>query len=126
MRLRPIDPRLLLVATVLVAACSGTATPQPSIPTDAIHLSAKDLKFNTAEVRVPAGKPFTIVLDILESASHDVSIYRDTTWQAAVQKQDPHGGPGTFIFAYGGIAAGTYAFRCDVHPSMSGTVIVGG
>jgi len=120
MRPRPIAQ--LLLALVL-AGCSSTATAPPSVPADAIALSTSNLAFSTSELSVPADRPFTIVLDILESAAHDVTIYRDDSWSSLVYKEDARTGPGTFLFNVPALAAGTYAFRCEIHPTtMIGTV----
>lgn len=122
MRPRPIAA-LVLAATL--AGCSSAATAPPSIPADAIHMSSQNLQFSTSELQVPAGKPFTIVLDILESASHNVEIYRDNTWSSLMYKEAPRAGPGTFLFNVPALGTGTYAFRCEVHPNMTGTVTAG-
>jgi plastocyanin len=120
MRPRPIAQLLL---ALLLAGCSTAATAPPSIPADAIALSSSNLTFSTSELEVPADKPFTIVLDILESAAHDVTIYRDDSWTSVVYKADAKTGPGTFLFNVPALAAGTYAFRCEIHPTtMIGTV----
>jgi len=120
MRPRPIAQ--LLLALVL-AGCSSTATAPPSVPADAITLSTSNLTFSTSELSVPAERPFTIVLDILESAAHDVTIYRDDSWSSLVYKEDARTGPGTFVFNVPALAAGTYAFRCEIHPTtMIGVV----
>ena len=119
MRPRPIAQ--LLLALVLVG-CSSTATAPPSVPADAIALSTSNLTFSTSELSVPADRPFTIVLDILESAAHDVTIYKDDSWSSLVYKEDARTGPGTFVFNVPALAAGTYAFRCEIHPTMIGTV----
>jgi plastocyanin len=120
MRPRPIAQ--LLLALVL-AGCSSTATAPPSVPADAITLSTSNLTFSTSELSVPADRPFTIVLDILESAAHDVTIYKDDSWTSLVYREDARTGPGTFVFNVPALAAGTYAFRCEIHPTtMIGTV----
>jgi plastocyanin len=117
----------LLATLVLVsmAACSSAATAPPSIPADAIKLSARDLAFSTDKLVVPAGKPFTISLDILESASHNVAIYTDDSFSNLVYKEDARNGPGTFLFNVPALAAGTYAFRCEIHTNMKGTLTAG-
>jgi plastocyanin len=123
MRTRSAILALLLVAAI--AGCSSAATAPPSIPADAIKLSASNLKFSTDSLAVPAGKPFTIVLDILESASHNVTIYTDDSFSNVIYRKDAANGPGTFLFDVPALAAGTYAFRCEIHPDMKGTLTAG-
>jgi plastocyanin len=122
MRTRSAILAMLLVAAI--AGCAPAATPPP-IPADAIHLSAQNLQFSTDSLAVPAGKPFTIALDILESAAHNVAVYTDDSFSTLVSKQDPQTGPGTFLFEFPALQAGTYAFRCEVHPQMKGTITAG-
>jgi plastocyanin len=120
MRPRPIAQLLL---ALILTGCSSAATPLPSIQADAIELSTANLTFSKSELEVPADKPFTIVLDILESAAHDVTIYKDDSWTSLVYREDARTGPGTFVFNVPALAAGTYAFRCEIHPTtMIGTV----
>jgi plastocyanin len=123
MRTRSAILAMLLLAAI--AGCSPAATTSPPIPADAIHLSAQNLQFSTDSLAVPAGKPFTIALDILESAAHNVAIYTDDSYATVVYREDPKTGPGTFLFNVPALAAGTYAFRCDVHPAMKGTLTAG-
>lgn len=127
---RPVAALLAVLAVavlvvVSIAGCAPAATTPPTIPADAIKLSASNLTFSTDALSAPAGKPFTIALDILESAAHNVAIYTDDTYATLVYRDDPRTGPGTFLFNVPALQAGTYAFKCEVHPSMKGTLTAG-
>jgi len=111
---------------VVTAACSGaTAAPASDGPVataatgDAITIVAKDLAFQTPAVTVAAGEPVAIVLDNQDGAPHNIAI-KDASGaevfkgeivsNAQVTNQVP------------ALAAGTYTFFCEVHPSMTGTI----
>lgn len=118
----------LLLLAVVLGACSG-ANPAPSAviasaDPNAAHISARDLKFSTAELSAPAGKSFSIVFDNQESAQHNVAIYKDSAATMKVFAENPFGGPKTVIYQVNALAAGTYFFRCDLHTAMQGTLTV--
>jgi plastocyanin len=117
----------LLGAALLLGACSAAAapsTPAPSLAADAIQISSKDLKFSTDRLVAPANKPFQIVYDNQEAAPHNVAIYKDDTFSEKVFAESPFGGPKSVVYSVPAQPAGTYAFRCDVHPDMKGTLEV--
>jgi plastocyanin len=120
-----------LAAIVLVmAACSSGATAAvpsglpASVDPNAIQISAKDLKFSTAQLNAPADKAFGIVFDNQEGVPHNVAIYKDQSASQKIFGQDPFGGPKAVTYQVGPLAAGSYFFRCDVHPDMKGTLTV--
>ena len=120
---------LVAVVLVLGACSSGAAAPASSGPPqsvdpNAIQISAKDLKFSTAQLDAPADKPFSIAFDNQESAPHNVAIYKDQSASQKVFAQEPFGGPKAVTYQVGPLAAGSYFFRCDVHPDMKGTLTV--
>lgn len=119
---------VFLVAAVLAAAGCSTAssnqTAQPSRDPNALTISAKDLKFSSSTLSAPAGKPFQIVFDNQEGAPHNVAIYKDASAAEKVFGQDVFGGPKTVIYQVPPLSAGTYFFRCDVHPDMKGELVV--
>lgn len=118
----------LLFLVLVLGACSGANTAPSGVlawaDPNAVHISARDLKFSTSELTAPAGKPFSIAFDNQESAPHNVAIYRDSGATMKVFAEDPFGGPKTVSYQVGGLAAGTYFFRCDLHTEMKGSLTV--
>ena len=119
---------LLTIAILMTAACSvGSSGPTvaPSIDPDALMISAKDLKFSTSTLSAPADEPFQIAFDNQESALHNVAIYRNSSAAEKVFRSDPFSGPAVVTYDVPPLAPGSYYFRCDVHPDMSGELIAG-
>jgi plastocyanin len=118
---------LALTAVALAAAaCSSTSAgePVPAAPVDgdAVVITAKDLKFGQAEVEVPAGEAFNLTFDNQESAPHNVAIYTDSSAATNLFRGE--------IFSSASktetvpaLDPGSYFFRCDVHPDMTGTIV---
>ena len=116
----------LLALAAVLAACSGASAeaPTPAAPAgspsgDAVMITAKDIKFNPNAVSVKAGSAFDIVFDNQDGAPHNISI------------SDASGGnvfKGEIVsaqkvtYSVPALAAGTYAFICEVHPEMKGTI----
>lgn len=120
-------PHRAWVAIVLVAliatACGGSASPPPTYPPGSIVLTAKDRKFSTTELRVPAGVPFTLVFVNEDGDTHNVAIRTKPGFDGdLILRHDPIAAS-TVILSVGAIPAGTYYFLCEVHPSMTGTVL---
>ena len=122
-----------LAAVALAAAACGTtnagnagqpAAPAVSADPNAPAIVAKDIKFVTTEVNVPAGKPFGLSFANQESAPHNVAIYTDSSASQALFKGDIFGNE-TRVYQVPALAAGSYFFRCDVHPEMTGTIVAG-
>jgi plastocyanin len=118
----------LTIAVVALAACSSGASgraPDQSIAPDALRISARDMAFSTSTLAAPANEPFQIAFDNQEGSPHNVVIYRDSSAAEKVFGADPFSGPAVVIYDVPALAAGTYFFRCDVHPDMSGQLTVG-
>ena len=118
----------LLTIAILTAACSpGSSGPTnaPSIDPDALTISAKDLKFSTSTLAAPDDVPFQIAFDNQERAPHNVAIYADRAATEVVFRSDPFSGPAVVTYDVPALAPGTYVFRCDVHPDMSGELVAG-
>jgi plastocyanin len=118
----------LALATVALAAaaCGSTAAAPPASPAspadpNAPAISADQLKFDTAELTVPAGKAFQLSFTNQESAPHNVAIYTDSSASQSVYQGEIFS-TATKVYDVPALAAGSYFFRCDVHPDMVGTI----
>ena len=117
----------IAAAILALAACSAASGGRPAespIDPDAVMIVAKDLRFSTSTVSVPANERFQIVFDNQESAPHNVAIYRDSSAADQIFGSEPFSGPAMVTYDVPALASGTYFFRCDVHPDMSGEIVV--
>jgi len=115
---------LLLAFVLVVAACgSGTALgldkPPASFDPNSPSLAAKDVRFDVADVDVPANTAFILVFENQESVGHNVSIYADATYQTRLFEGVVFSSS-TRWYPVPSLAPGTYVFKCDVHPDMNG------
>ena len=73
----------LAAVALVAAACGSTNAGQPAAPglvdPNAPAIVAKDIKFVTTEVKVPAGKAFQLTFDNQDGAPHNVAIYTDSS-----------------------------------------------
>lgn len=116
---------LLAVLAISVASCAaGSGGPGTSIDPDALAIAADDLRFFPTELTAGAGKPFQIVFDNRESPPHNIAIYRDRSAADKVFGEAPFSGPRVVTYNVPALTAGSYFFRCDVHPDMTGTLVV--
>lgn len=120
----------LALATVALAAaaCSSTSAADPTAPAgpadpNAPTIVADALKFTATEVAVPAGKPFKLTFDNREGPPHNVAIYTDESASQVVYQGEIFGGPAVKVYDVPALDAGSYFFRCDVHPDMKGTLV---
>jgi plastocyanin len=90
-----------------------------------LHLTAQNVKFDSATLAAPADKPFTIAFDNKDAGtSHDVDILDGTGAKVFDGKDFP--GPGQRTYDVPALKAGSYKFECSIHPSlMNGTLTVG-
>ena len=117
----------LAAVALAAAACGSTnaggpAAPAVSLDPNAPAVVAKDIKFVTTDVKVPAGKAFQLRFDNQDGAPHNVAIYTDSSASQARFQGEIFAG-GSRVYSVPALAAGTYYFRCDVHPDMNGTIV---
>jgi plastocyanin len=119
--------RVVATVALFVAGCGGTALgddhPPASLQPGSPRVAAQAIAFDTAVLTVPADRPFTLVFENRENVPHNVSIYAGDAGQGRRFEGAVFGGPATRWFPVPALAPGTYVFRCDVHPSMTGRLI---
>jgi len=109
---------------------SSAGSPPPSdgggggAPAEA-SISATALAFDTATLSFPADAPVALTFDNQDAGvSHNVAIYQDQAYTQPKFNGEIVTGPTTVTYDVPPLAAGTYYFKCDVHPTMAGTVSV--
>ena len=87
---------------------------------------AFDGKFDKDCLAAPANQAFTIDFDNLDRGiPHNVAIYQDDTASKTFFKGELVDGPGKTTYSVPALPEGRFFFRCDPHPDMHGTFIVG-
>lgn len=87
----------------------------------AVEITASNLAFDKTELKVPAEKEFEIHFNNKDAQPHNVAILDPAgapKFKGAIVT-----GPKETTYKVDPIPAGDYKFQCDVHPSMSGTVV---
>ncbi len=128
----------LAIAHPTPAVPTGGATSPPSAATcqpDGTKLQisapagASTSGFDKNCLGAPAGKPLTIDFNNLDATIHNVEIFTDssatTRLGGAKDASDFIAGGATATYQVDPLKAGTYFFRCDIHPTvMTGTFVV--
>lgn len=104
-----------------------STTPDPTASAAPIgatlHIAAQNIQFDTDHLAAPAGQGW-----VLEFANNDAGIPHNVEILdadgASVFKGQIVTGPTTVSYQIPALAAGTYRFLCDVHPTMTGTLTV--
>src|SRR3954462_14102139 len=112
------------------AACAPAnagipGTPAVTVPVDANSpvVVAQGIKFQTQDVKAPAGKAFAMTFRNQDSAPHNVSIFTDSSASQRVFEGEVFA-QGERVYQVPALTAGPYFFGCDVHPDMTGTLTV--
>ncbi len=91
-----------------------------------LTVTAKSLAFDTKEIDLPAGQPTTITFDNQDAGvPHNIAIYTDASASKALFQGEQFPGVDNREYAIPALDPGTYYFRCDVHNTMNGSVVVG-
>jgi len=118
----------VLVVGLAVAACSGGgglgySSPPPGLDPASPTLKAANIAFDKTQLTVAANVAFILVFDNEDAVSHNVAIYRDSAYQYPVFQGVLFSGRSTRWYPVPALAPGTYSFRCDLHPNMTGTIV---
>ena len=90
-------------------------------------LVAQGIAFDTDTLELPADTETVLTFDNQDADTpHNLAIYEDDTATTPLFQGDLVTGVATAEYKIPAIAAGKYYFQCDVHPTMNGTVVVGG
>jgi len=137
--LRPsISPRVVMTGLIiggvlmtgggLVAAAVGQRQVEKHESGPApVKIAAHSVKFDRPEFDLVANQPAQIDFHNGDPVPHNVAIYADANYSGiALFQGAPVIGPTSTVYRFTAPAAGTYYFRCDIHPStMTGKVVVG-
>jgi len=118
----------LMVQKPTLGLAPGPPKPVASVPGVAqLRLSSSNSRFNVAMLTATAGQAFQIVFVNKDSGiPHNVAIYKDSSASQSFFKGAQFAGPATRTYDIKALPAGTYFFRCDLHPpTMTGTLTVG-
>jgi plastocyanin len=104
-----------------------SATPGPSgtpaTTSSTLHIAAQNIQFDTTQLDAPADQAF-----VLEFANNDAGVPHNVEIKDATGASSFKGqiitGPAKASYQIPALAAGTYTFLCDVHPTMTGTLTV--
>jgi plastocyanin len=109
-----------------LAEAAATPAPAPSGAATGpkIDIAAQNVKFDKADLSVPADTAFTIHFDNRDAGTnHDVDILDASGAKLFDGKDFP--GQAVQDYGVGPLKAGTYKFECSIHPApMFGTLTV--
>ena len=130
---------LLVTASLVLAACGGgdeggstapsaddnTAGGTVSVVGGSVDISADDLAFDANVIQAPAGEAFTVSFTNNEAVPHNFSVYTEEGGEAIAQGEIINEGQ-TDEVEIEALEPGEYFFVCDLHPEMTGTIVVEG
>ncbi|TMK49435.1 MAG: hypothetical protein E6G55_00420 [Actinobacteria bacterium] len=106
----------------------GTIEATPATPGGGgtrITVAAQGLQFNTNRIELSAGAPSTIHFENNDPGiQHNIAIFTDSSLGTNLFRGEIVTGPAAVDYRIPPLDPGTYYFHCDVHPTMSGSVVV--
>ncbi|MEP7361416.1 MAG: cupredoxin domain-containing protein [Chloroflexota bacterium] len=105
----------------LVVGC-GAPAPVVTPPPGAVVVIAEGTTFTTTHVTAPANVAFTLWLDNRDHELHNVHIFDASN--ASVFPGKMFTGPDARTEQVPPLTPGTYTFKCDIHPTMTGELLV--
>jgi plastocyanin len=131
-RLVPLYGAVIVISLAIMLAPTGIgflnsltppeATAKPIVVPANPVIAAKGVKFDTATLIVPAGRPFELTFN-----NNDEGVPHDVAIQTADKATDLFDGdivtgPASVTYNVPALDPGSYYFLCTVHPNMNGTV----
>jgi plastocyanin len=108
-----------MTGTIVAAGGGGPG------PSEGVAVVAKGLQFDTSEIDLPADTPSSITFTNDDAGiQHNIAIYEDDSLAKVLFTGELVTGVATATYDVPGLPGGTYFFHCDVHPTMSGSVVV--
>lgn len=90
-----------------------------------VSIVAEDTKFDKSCLAAPANQAFTLSYDNRDAIAHNIVFLESHTATDVMFRADIFTGPKASKFNVDALGPGTYAFHCEVHPSvMTGTLVV--
>jgi plastocyanin len=113
------------------AQMQGTVEATPAGPVGGggarVTVAAQGLRFDTDRIELPAGAPSTIHFENNDPGiQHNIAIFTDSSLGTNLFRGEIVTGPTAVDYRIPPLELGSYYFHCDVHPTMSGTVVVKG
>lgn len=102
------------LATGLSGDSAGASSVADNATSDEVAVSIVDFAFDAQVIEIPVGT--TVTWTNQDSAPHTTTA-NDGTWDSAVLEQGD-----SFSFTFD--TAGTFDYICNIHPSMTGQVVV--
>ena len=105
---------------------AGSAAERQTTSRGEFAISAQNISFDTNKLRLQAGAETVINFENRDASSirHNVAIYEDEDANDPIFQGKIIPGGSDIDYEFTAPASGEYFFRCDVHPSMNGTVVV--
>ena len=144
-----LSPQLMLLALVLVISLislltgcnSSSTTPSTGAPTTSsaanpgtttsagvtINLTAQNMAFDMSTITVPVGAKVTVNFNNKDNGiPHNFAVYTDSSATTSIFKGQAIIGVTSTTYTFiAPTIAGTYFFRCDIHPTtMTGKFVV--
>jgi plastocyanin len=122
-----VDSEAQVIPTVPPRPENGGPAPTAVPGTTQIELVAENILFDKSSLSAPAGQPVSIIFDNRDAGVlHNFALYADRGYTQAIFQGELTTGPVTITYNFTAPStAGTYPFRCDVHPdTMTGQFIV--
>ena len=106
---------------------SGAASGSPAASgnPDVVQISALGVKYEQTSLTAPADTPFQVSFENKDAGvPHNVSLHLGDVNGAELFKGEVFPGVATRVYNVQALSAGSYAFVCTVHPTMTGTLTV--